>query len=384
VSHSNRGSASIQHGTCIGSQTGFRGTGEYAFDEYVDLGRDSYHERSRESRGLDETVFSRLGSIGRDYVGGPIKGLSAPAYERIKRTYQRLAPGSGFRYAGYTSAEELTEAAIEWLADHHDTDFFLWLHYMEGHRHYGVHDTDPQFLAEQVSEDRIRSLMKKAGTRPDEMTIEDHRLLQSMYDSDLRYCSRQLERLFDTLQRHDVWDETSIVFTSDHGEEFYEHGRYFHRNLPYEELLRVPLVVKSDRGVGTVSDRRELLDVAPTICAFHGVDTDDLPFAGQCLFEGSPRRVVAIGTQLAHDRVVAGRWDHWKYIFTEHERLLFDLDADPRERQSVASERPDVLERFRSEIPDAVFARSPEQLRDPTDELDRAQLEALGYLEVEE
>jgi arylsulfatase A-like enzyme len=369
---------------CIGTQTGFVGTGEYAFDEYIDLGRDEYHDRSKAEQSTTENLFSRVGNWGRKTVGTRLKTVSAPAYERIKSTYQRLAPGSGFTHAGYTSAEDLTDAAIEWLDENHDEDFFLWLHYMEGHRPYGVHDTDPAFLDEQVSEDRIRNLMEKAGTQPESMSVGEHRLLESMYDSDLRYCSRHLDRLFDELEDQGLWEETDIVFTSDHGEEFYEHGEYFHRNLPYDELLHVPLVLKSHRDESVVSERRELLDVAPTICELHGLDTEELPFGGQHLFEGDPRRVIAVGTQMAHSGVVADRWDGWKYIYTEDEQFLFDLDSDPREQFSVADEYPDVVERFREEIPEPIFTRSPEQLRDPTDDVDRGRLEALGYIEVKE
>ena len=64
--------------------------------------------------------------------------------------------------------------------------------------------------------------------------------------------------------------------------------------------------------------------------------------------------------------------------------LLFDVENDPGERQSVTQNYPDVAERMRSEIPERLLTREREQLLDPHDQVDKQRLEALGYLELDD
>jgi len=373
------GSAGIKT-ACIGTQTGFKNTvGELHFDEYVDLGRDAYHERStRNPRQRLTEPFHRAART----VGPHVREVSGELFDRLQRLYDSVVPGFGLEFLGYTSAADVTDRAIEWLEANADEEFFLWLHYMEGHRPYGVHDDNPAYT-DPIDESSIRSLMKTAGMRPDEVTVRQHRRLEDLYDSDLRYCSAQLDRLFDWLESAGVWDRTDVIFTSDHGEEFYDHGLYFHRNLPYDELLHVPLIAKGpDSGGDTVSEQRELLDLAPTICRWNGVSPPE-SFRGRSLYEGSSRRVIAVGAQQSASQVVAGRWDGWKYISVGGDERLFDLQSDGRERQAVMDANG-IRYRFRTSIPDALYEGAPEQLRQPTDRVDQEQLEALGYLEVDE
>jgi arylsulfatase A-like enzyme len=255
---------------------------------------------------------------------------------------------------------------------------------MEGHRPYGVHDPDPAF-AEPLSNDRIRSLMKKAGTDSEKITSEERELLVNLYDSDLRYCSDHLDRLFDELQRIGVWQDTNIVFTSDHGEEFYDHGQYFHRNLPYDELLHVPLLLRTPNGERCIeTDSRELVDVAPTILNFHGVQPPD-DFEGEPLLSGDSRKVLASGSQMVDGPVVACRWNGYKYIHAPKEKYLFDLEEDDGEERDISEELVDEVEQFKSAIPARYFSEeADETLRDPENEVDKEQLEALGYLEIGE
>jgi arylsulfatase A-like enzyme len=208
-----------------------------------------------------------------------------------------------------------------------------------------------------------------------------------LYDSDVRYCSRHIARLFDYLRDQGLWDETNLLFSSDHGEEFYEHGRYFHRNYPYDELVHVPLIAKradDPAGGETVTEQRQLLDLAPTICQFHGLNPDAYDFQGTPLFEGDGREVVTLGQPNDRDPAVAVRHDGWKYIDTGDGERLYDLTADPTETENVVDDNPDVAARLARSIPDSVLDRDVEDPREPEDEVDREQLEALGYMELRE
>jgi arylsulfatase A-like enzyme len=228
--------------------------------------------------------------------------------------------------------------------------------------------------------------MKKAGRTPDEMSIAEHDKIIDLYDSDLRYCSTHVERLFDSLQELNIWDDIDIVFTSDHGEEFYEHGEYFHRNLPYDELLHVPLIVRLPKTSTQedITEQRELIDVAPTILDFHGVEKPT-GFEGQNLFSGNSRDVIATGCQQQKPPVVAGRWDGYKYISTPDGEYLFDLSTNAFEDNNISAANESLCQQYRGAIPRQYFSEDlDEKLREPDDEVDRERLEALGYLEIDD
>ncbi|MBZ6494569.1 sulfatase [Natrinema longum] len=366
----------------IGTRTGFRQyEGGLMFDEFVDLGRDTYYEEANQTRGPIERL-SQGTRRAAQYIGDKIPEES-PVYEQAKRAYDAVL-GEGFEFKGYTSAEVLTDTANDWLQKQGDDEFFLWLHYMEGHRPYGVHTNSPAYH-DGVSETRIRELMKKAGTDPEAVSAAERETLIDLYDSDLRYCSQHLSRLFDELSKLDLWEETAILFSSDHGEEFGDHGKYFHRNYPYNELIHVPLITKTpEENPETISDQRELIDLAPTICALHDVETETLPFLGTNLFEGAERDVYSIGAQCSRESVTAARSDGWKYLSVGDDKSLFDLENDPTESKSVADEHSKVVSRFERQIPARLFESDPEQLEAPEDEVDEGHLEALGYLEIKD
>lgn len=371
----------------IGTQTGIGLVeGDFDFDETIDLGRDEFHEEANRERPLAERVRFRL-----DQPATRLSNLLQesglwPFYEVLRRPYNVVFSGSGFRYLGYTSAEEVTDRALSWLDAHADTDFFLWVHYMEAHRPYGVHDEIQTYCDSSVDEDRFKSLMKTAGTRPSQVTEEERTLMRDLYDSDLRYCSRHLERLFDGLEAFGIWEDANVLFSSDHGEEFYEHSEFFHRNYPYDVLTHVPLVVKAPiiDAEGEVTEIRQLLDLAPTICALHLPDTDNPSFNGTHLFDGPSRTVVSLGQPKDTKPAVAVRTDEWKYITNGDEAQLYHLISDPDERDDCVERHPDVAETLRSKIPNSLLERGVKQPRVPEDEVDREQLEALGYLEVRE
>lgn len=377
------------HGTTtavVGTQTGVGLVdGDFRFEENLDLGRDEYYDDANQDRSVGEQVSHRIDRLA-SKIGPKLRQVES-LYEPINDAYRKLVPTNDFQYLGYTSAERVTDRATEWLEDHQHEDFFLWIHYMEAHRPYGVHDTNPEYLDAPLEQDRIRELMKTAGTEPGKISDAERELLVDLYDSDVRYCSRHMERLFDALEGLGLWDDANVVFSADHGEEFYEHGDYFHRNYPYDELTHVPLLLKGD-GVPTgerVAEQRQLLDLAPTICQFHGVETAEFDFEGEPLLEGDERRVVALGSGRPDDeQVVAGRWDGWKFIADAESVQLYDLEDDPAESKNVADDNPGVVRRFRKEIPDYLFDREDETLRDPVDDVDKEQLEALGYLELQE
>jgi arylsulfatase A-like enzyme len=374
----------------IGTQTAID-IAEFGYDETIDLDEgglddETYHQQTLKEHSRSEQARYYLNEAATSVSLSLQKYGLDRIYSLLSKPYNALFGGSGFTYQGYTSAAQVTDAAIEWLRSRGDDSFFLWLHYMDPHRPYGIHDDDPAYLGEQPPERRVRELMKQAGTDPASITEAERRLLVDLYDSDIRYCARHLERLFDALAHLGIWEELNLVFSADHGEEFGEHGRFFHRNYPYDELMHVPLIVKAPSlfdGGEHISTRRQLLDIPPTVCALHGVEPDG-SFEGDHLATSDGGPTLALGQPHDTDPAVTVRTDDWKYISGADTNLLYDLEADPGEQVDVSSSAPDMVRQLHNEIPDYLRARDVEHVRSPEDSVDRERLEALGYLELQE
>ena len=106
------------------------------------------------------------------------------------------------------------------------------------------------------------------------MDPRDLQHLIALYDGEIRFTDDHLARLFAKLRALGVLDDTIVVVTSDHGEEFFEHGSKGHAKTLYDEVLRVPLVVRYPRRVAPsqrVTQQVRLMDVAPTILGLAGV-----------------------------------------------------------------------------------------------------------------
>jgi arylsulfatase A-like enzyme len=361
--------------TCaIGTHTGSRNLKHgLGFEEYNDPAKDYYEQKHWAP---DHTSVIR--SVKNLLSGHPRLYNAAQRIYDIPFEIQSRFSSTPTDRTVYASAEELTDKAINWIETHEDEDFFLWLHYMDGHRPYGLHDPDPKY-APKLSKEQINEVWQRADDNPDELPLSEYKLLVDQYDSNLRYCSNHITRLFDALETVGIWDDTNIVFSADHGEEFYDHGMFTHHNLPYDELINVPLLLHGpDVSSTVIEEQRELLDLGPTITDFFGVESPE-SFTGVNLFEGDERRVIARGSFKFDRSLVAVRDDGWKYITTEDGEYLYNLDEDALEEHNIAEEHPDICSKFKREIPERLFDSEPHRPDEPATEAEKEQLEALGY-----
>lgn len=212
------------------------------------------------------------------------------------------------------------------------------------------------------------------------------RHLVALYDAGIRYTDDELRKLFADLHDLGFLQDTLVIVTADHGEEFGDHGGLLHRVSLYEELLHVPLVLHGP-GVATGVDRRlaSTVDVAPTILAALGLEVPPW-MEGRSLLEPWDPPREAVFAQYT-DLLYAMRTERWKLIERPPERRLelYDLASDPRETEDLAATEPArarqmvrELRRWRDgrarwERPSAAPVAIPEETR--------RHLEALGYVD---
>ena len=191
----------------------------------------------------------------------------------------------------------------------------------------------------------------------------------AQYDGEIAYGDRELGRFLRELRARGRYDDALVVFLADHGEEFLDHGQWLHGRSVFDELVRVPLVVKwpGQRGAGQrVAEQVQVVDVLPTVLESLGLPRPPaeamagrpLPIGPRtppgerpALSEISHRGIVAHGLRTNADKYV-------RRFSPESDELYFDLAKDPREQASAAGTRPE-RERFLRDRVEASFVPNP-------------------------
>jgi arylsulfatase A-like enzyme len=313
----------------------------------------------------------------------------------------------------FRSAEGVVDKAVNWLDDQRGGKFFLFLYIMDPHCDYRCPEPfnsrfdpdydDKTYVAAGDPTFYEVKLLKgiDAGLEP-----RDIEHFEALYDGEIAYADAQIGRVLERLRQSDLADDTLIVFLSDHGEEFFEHGGVKHGYTLYDEVIRVPLIM-SYPGVlpegATIDDRLvQLLDVTPTILDVAGIPRP--PFMqGASLLplidgEDAEWRDHAISEALFVDgkSIITDRWKYIHYYGTELEspyltqkyrsvRELFDLQADPDETINLYETNRELAERLHARL----LALIPERERDRVQRHERIEfdeetireLKSLGYLQ---
>lgn len=153
---------------------------------------------------------------------------------------------------------------------------------MDVHAPYNRYDTD--YFGADANPRTIQRLFRRAKYRPNTITREERQILIDAYDNSIRQLDTALNRVWTFLTKNDRWDDTVVILTADHGEQFGEHGRFEHLRYLDNELLQVPLLVWTPtRSGGECSKRVASVDVTATIAEYAGLDT--FKFAGRPLFD---------------------------------------------------------------------------------------------------
>ena len=183
------------------------------------------------------------------------------------------------------------------------------------------------------------------------------RYIRGRYQETVRYTDEQVGHILGLLQEHERFDDALVLLLSDHGEGFFEHRQFLHARLIYDEVLRVPLIIKWPRDIDShpqkIDDPVSLIDIAPTLIDGLGLGESGTRFQGISLlpliFDGvsADRGLYAVtrGTLRSNEAprmLMAWERDGLKVVFDESHGAveLFDLAADPGEHVDLATERP--------------------------------------------
>ncbi|MGH0033296.1 MAG: sulfatase [Myxococcota bacterium] len=341
--------------------------------------------------------------------------LSGDGFTSAAVTGGRFLGASFGLPASFDHFEEVTsggaERAARWLRDHAGERFFLFFHTYVVHAPYVdrrfLRGADGGRLADIYAGGVLNDPHFAACCRGLDATSEEREFLLRYYDGGVALADADVARLLSALDELALREDTLVIVTSDHGEEFWEHtGRgAYHGHTLYDELLRVPLVW-SDPAIAeprVVAHPVSLVDVVPTVLArlgvepptgLDGVDLTPLLRGG----EGPERALLAEGTRNGPERKSV-RTSEGKLIVTPRPgvqggdgerypvpvRAAVELYApgDRAERDNRAEREPHQVEKLMPHLNDRI-RRAPESRSAGHDRLDaktRAELRALGYVE---
>lgn len=255
-------------------------------------------------------------------------------------------------------AEDVTDAMADWF-DGRDSDksFFAFCWSIEPHMPYDPPAGYDRFLDPRYEGpvDGSRESLKRVETE------SDLDRLRALYDAEIRYNDDWLDALMSALRESGVFENTLICVVGDHGDAFEEHGRLTHGHAPYDELVRVPWIMRlpeernhrdgsphvddsvQNRGEteqrikrgnddgAVVSELTSLVDVYPTLIEAAGLEVPDRPAA----ITGRSQASIFDGVSVAgHDAVYfetqsydmqnafyGVRTPDWKYIRIERPEM---------------------------------------------------------------
>lgn len=316
--------------------------------------------------------------------------------------------------ARYANAAEVNQYAFEAIENSlaKKRSFVLYLHYMDVHEPY-------------IWRREFRSLFPDGAQRPEDYGIlrrdcpaEYEKLPTGEYDADfalrlerisndydasLMFLDRQLGRLIDYLEKHDLTNRTMIVLAADHGQEFGEHGNVGHGSALTKAQIHVPLII-TEKTLPKALRVRSLVanvDIMPTIGDYVDLRPNS---AGESLYPlvsdaaalrpTSDRQVYACADftpTVLEDRmkIMLIAPDRMKLVSTRDktgnvlEEELYDLINDPHESRNLSDERPQDLARLRTDLKLVHGRKSDRASRtlNTMPPLVRSRLKALGYLQ---
>ncbi len=320
----------------------------------------------------------------------------------------RLLSSSGWwgRREGTPPAAEMTDRALEILAEERSKPLFLYLHLMDPHDPYEA----PEDLLREADPDYRGDLAFGPTTLYEilrgQVAIDaaDLRHTRALYEAEIAYMDREIGRFLDAIRDRLASGRALVAFTSDHGEEFMEHGSLGHERTLYQELIHVPLIL-SRPGVlpaGVVVEEPVThLDLVPSLLDLAGLPPEpSLPgrsLAGLARDEAAVPAMEEpilseedfIGYRTTTHRLRAAREGMTKVILSSPNafgigpwrREMYDLAEDPRETRDLARETAEG-ERLEAHLREwIVRAGAGGELPRELDPETERRLRALGYVE---
>jgi arylsulfatase A-like enzyme len=329
------------------------------------------------------------------WVGRPKPGVTLPPADWLRKNIDPY--GYAKTDWPYYRDEYITDNAIRWLQTIRETQFFLFINYMDVHIPNEREPTIDLPIDDEASyRDHHYDLLFVLEGKP--LPPRIRKGLVNSYDRELFHLDKDLTRLFSYLESTGLEARTTVIVTSDHGEYFGEHELIDHSKHLHNEVLNVPFIVKGPHITpGRSSKPVQSVDLFATILTSLGIDHKE-DTAGFSL-PGSERHEIVSEWYASESRLFLearfnGRFDRdlrairsgrFKLFEDEHGNCeLYDIEKDPKESINLCGERKEVVEEMKSLLAEWLQAQPRAKTEKYEEaEMDREhldQIKALGYV----
>jgi choline-sulfatase len=328
--------------------------------------------------------------------------------------FQLNIPGFEEKYSFYNKDFQLINFALKKIHDLKSREpFFHWYHFLGVHANYKPAKWVMDTIDNQARKFRLFNLDKLMKSKK-ELHANTVSYIQELYAGELYQLDFDLKKLFDQLKNLGLWDNALVIITADHGEDLYQHNRYFyHYPSIYNTSLRVPLIIKfpGQKKQLILKEPVSLMDIFPTLVHYFTGEKSvrDYPYslAGNSLLDlirGDRRafeeRILYAGT--GEFQIMSAHYRNWKFIFNPRELTLhtqaktlypikkielYDILNDPLETATVSNSRIanmliTLINRFRRTYPPVDIRNSirQDQVDDETRKDAEKVLRSLGYI----
>jgi len=250
------------------------------------------------------------------------------------------------------TSEEINKDVFKWLDKNSKEPFFMFINYFDPHSPYNLGDkskfTDKTMDYKEV--EKTRNIK-----RYDDVSKPVLEYMNALYNAEIAYLDKNVGKLFDKLNELNLMDDTVIIITADHGEEFYEHGRFTHGWTLYEEVIHVPLIIhypkefkpkKIDKRVGNIDIFSTVLDILDLPVPKDIDSISLLPLIKNNAYSKKYSLSEVYGRRDIEETKyqISVSDNNWKYIGVEQwdylEEVtilpaLFNLKTDPKEKRNL-------------------------------------------------
>ena len=224
---------------------------------------------------------------------------------------------------------------------------------------------------------------------------KDKNFIIGLYDGELSFVDHWVGEFFDYLKEKKIYDNSLIILTADHGEEFWEHNSFEHGHSLYQEVLLVPLLIRFPGGENAglvVKEYVSLVDIAPSILAYLGIETS-FPANGRsfismpgAVIRPFPRPVISELNRIGPPLQCIIKEPYKLILNTQSGKIeIYNLEKDPGEKENLFGKKlsypPEIIDQIRATANKIQELKSQNQLKKANlDQETLKKLKSLGYL----
>lgn len=320
----------------------------------------------------------------------------------------------GSRAKDQNASEKFFNNSIEFLEKNDIPDLFMFMHTFAIHSPYFPPE---KFLLKLDKEPAYKFLKAFTHDKQFRSDVPDEvrNAMTLLYDADVMAFDFYFGKFIDYLRSRDIYERSMIVFISDHGEEFYDHKGWFHGHSHYDEMIKIPIIIKfpgNKYGGKRVRELTGIIDILPTLGEYFGLEkgrnidgVSIMPLlkgekvrdrilissTTQCEINNRSPKIISLVKgkyKYIHNldnKNRKGKKQVWQAILDRGDNELYDLEGDPEELYNLISEKPDVVKMFRRELIPILkrvkSISSPRKIKkEKLNESEKERLKTLGYL----